>query len=91
MKGKNVFFKMLTKEGTHQLLQWLSKVIYWNFGITWFIDSVQASIFVAEHEGWLKKECKFIIIRLGFLRVVFPGGEGGGQFDSLFIFQEVLI
>ena len=24
-------------------------------GITWFSDSVQAGIFVAEHEGWIKK------------------------------------
>ena len=23
-------------------------------GITWFSDSVQAGIFVAEHEGWVK-------------------------------------
>ena len=29
-------------------------------GITWFSDSVQAGIFVAEHEGWVKKECKFV-------------------------------
>ena len=30
------------------------------------------------------------LIRLGFLRVVFPGG-GGGQFDPPFIFLEELI
>ena len=29
-------------------------------GITWFSDSVQAGIFVAEHERWIKKECKFV-------------------------------
>ena len=28
--------------------------------ITWFSDSVQAGILVAEHEGWVKKECKFV-------------------------------
>ena len=36
------------------------------------------------------------LIRLGFLKVVFPGGKdgggmGGGQFDPSFIFQEELI
>ena len=29
-------------------------------GITWISDSVQAGIFVAEHEGWVKTECKFV-------------------------------
>ena len=29
-------------------------------GITWFSDSVQTGIFVAEHERWIKKECKFV-------------------------------
>ena len=29
-------------------------------GITWFSDSVQAGIFVAEHERWIKKECQFV-------------------------------
>ena len=31
------------------------------------------------------------LIGLGFLRVVFPGGGGGGQIDPPFIFQEELI
>ena len=29
-------------------------------GITWFSESVQAGIFTAEHEDWVKKECKFV-------------------------------
>ena len=29
-------------------------------GITWFSDSVETGIFVAEHEGWVKKGCKFV-------------------------------
>ena len=28
--------------------------------ITWFSVSVQAGIFVAEHERWVKRECKFV-------------------------------
>ena len=31
------------------------------------------------------------LIRLGFLKVVFPWDGGGGQFDPPFIFQEELI
>ena len=50
---------MLTNElKTLQLLKWLSKKLY--TGVNWFSDSVQAGIFVAEHEVWIKKECIFV-------------------------------
>ena len=30
-------------------------------GITWFSDSFQAGIFVAEHEGWIKKKNVYLL------------------------------
>ena len=40
------------------------------------------------HQKYKNKQ--LTLIRLGFLKVVFPGGRGS-QFDPLFLFQEELI
>ena len=31
-----------------------------HIAINWFRDSVQAGMFVVEHDSWIKKKCKFI-------------------------------
>ena len=51
-------FKANKRVENSSTLENVSQKLY--TGITWSSDSVQAGTFVAEHEGGVKKECKFV-------------------------------
>ena len=58
LKGKYVIFQCL--QTSRELFNSWNGYQKLYVGITWFSDSVQAGIFVAEHEGWVKKEYNLV-------------------------------